>query len=75
VIGDKKQYPAILVTLEERRRDLQYQLSRRVILKFTPQLHFKINDSVERGIRVNNILDELNIPPDETPETDPDEQG
>jgi ribosome-binding factor A len=30
-----------------------------VVLKFTPHLHFKLDESVERGLRVLDILDEL----------------
>ena len=37
----------------------------RVILKFTPQLHFKLDVAVERGSRVIDILTNLDIPEDE----------
>jgi ribosome-binding factor A len=29
------------------------------VLRNTPHLHFKIDDSVERGVRILNILDEI----------------
>ena len=53
-------------------KHLQHLLSKRVILKYTPQLHFKLDESIERGTRVINILSEIEIPPDE-PETAPDD--
>jgi len=56
---------AVLAQLHEHRKDLQYKLSRRVILKFTPQLHFKLDIAVERGSRVIDILSNLDIPEDE----------
>jgi ribosome-binding factor A len=29
------------------------------VLKFTPHLHFRLDESIERGSRVLDILDEL----------------
>lgn len=53
-------------TLEENRVMLQADLSRHVILKYTPQLIFHLDDSIERGARVIEILQEI-----ETPESKP----
>ena len=52
----------MLAKLHEHRKDLQYKLSRRVILKFTPHLHFKLDLAQERGSRVIDILSNLDIP-------------
>jgi len=38
---------------------------KRVVLKYTPQLHFEIDHALERGDRVMQILDEIEIPPDD----------
>ncbi len=45
------------------------KLSRRVILKNTPSLHFKQDDSIERGVRVLNIIEQIDTvtPPEEPP--------
>ncbi len=45
------------------------KLSKRVILKNTPSLHFKQDDSVERGVRVLGIIEEIDaqVAPDEPP--------
>jgi len=43
---------------------LQAEVSKRVVLKHTPHLSFKLDDSIERGSRVLNILDDLGL--DET---------
>jgi len=32
---------------------------KRVVLRCTPVLHFKVDESIERGVRVLNILDEI----------------
>ena len=38
---------------------LQAETAKRVVLKFTPHLHFQLDESIERGSRVLDILDEL----------------
>ncbi len=58
-IGEKEEARAAIEKLESHRIELQYMLSRRVILKYTPHLHFKLDESVARGIRVMKLLDEI----------------
>ncbi len=48
--------------LEESRSMLQADLSRHVILKYTPHLLFHLDDSIERGARVIEILQEIETP-------------
>jgi ribosome-binding factor A len=66
-IGTKWQKDEALKVLDENRQHLQHELSRRVILKYTPHLHFQLDESIERGTRVLNLLDEIEqtLPPDE----------
>jgi len=71
--GDENDANAVLAQLHEHRKDLQYKLSRRVILKFTPQLHFKLDSAIERGSRVIDILSNLDIPADKPPGEEPEE--
>jgi ribosome-binding factor A len=49
----------VITKLEEHRGALQHELSKRVILKYTPQLHFRFDDSIERGNRVIDIMQEI----------------
>lgn len=65
IIGKKEEQHASMAKLHGARKDLQGLLAKRIILKFTPQLHFKLDEAGERGDRVLNILNELNLP--ETP--------
>jgi len=51
--------------LQEHRVTLQRELSKRVVLKYTPHLHFKLDDSIERGSRVLEIIQDLEEPPRE----------
>lgn len=48
------------------------KLSKRVILKNTPHLHFRLDSSVERGVRILSIMEEVDrLTPPEDPEQDP----
>ena len=58
-----------MAILHAARVQLQGALSKRVVLKFTPQLHVKLDAAAERGDRVLNILSELG-----TPEPPPEEE-
>ena len=53
----------MIPTLEENRAMLQAELSRHVVLKYTPHLLFHLDDSIERGSRVLEILEEIEPPP------------
>lgn len=59
VIGDPEETRAAMAKLHEHRAELQHALSRRVILKYTPHLHFKLDEAIERGSRVIDIMLEL----------------
>jgi len=62
VFGTAAQQKAAMERLERHRVVLQTECAKRVVLKFTPHLHFRLDDSVVRGSRVLDILDELNVP-------------
>lgn len=77
-IGTKWQKEQAILQLTDKRQHLQHELSRRVILKYTPHLHFDLDESIERGTRVLSLLEEIEstLPPDEpTKEIDPESPG
>lgn len=53
---------AVITKLEEHRVALQTELARHVVLKYTPHLRFHLDDSIERGARVIEILQEIEMP-------------
>ncbi len=61
-IGSAAQKKKAAVQLEERRKEIQADLGRSVVLRFTPVLKFLIDESVEKGNRVLQILNELEDP-------------
>jgi ribosome-binding factor A len=53
----------VMTKLEEHRVSLQSELARHVVLKYTPHLIFHLDQSIERGARVIEIMQKLNTPP------------
>ncbi len=64
VLGTPEEQHAALAQLHEARQRLQHELSRRIILKFTPHLHFKLDETGERGDRILQIIEDLHLPPE-----------
>ncbi len=60
--------------LNRHRKEIQARMSKHVILKYTPRLHFKLDTSIEGGDRVLGILSQLDIPADEENEPQNTEQ-
>ena len=54
--------PSVLAKLESHRTAFQAELARNVVLKYTPHLIFHLDDSIERGTRVIEILQKLETP-------------
>jgi ribosome-binding factor A len=66
ILGNADQQKRGLATLTEKRVRLQGLLAKAVVLKYTPTLRFELDDTVVRGNRVMQILNELEqtTPPD-----------
>ena len=64
VLGSIKKRTATLRGLEAAHGLLQSRLARELRLKRTPQLTFEYDPSVERGVRMTQLIDEL-APDDE----------
>jgi ribosome-binding factor A len=59
ILGSPDQQKRALSVLEEHRIRIQGLVARSVILKFTPTLKFVVDDSIVRGNRVLQIIEEL----------------
>jgi ribosome-binding factor A len=68
IIGSAEQIRTGLDLLQKERKKIQALLGRAVVLKYTPVLRFVLDESVSRGNRVLEILDEIerSNPPNET---------
>lgn len=70
VIGQKS-IKSVLEKLEDKRGFIQNTVSKRVILRNTPRLTFRHDNSAERGVNLVNLIDEVDKLP-KAPE-DPDD--
>jgi len=58
-LGTAAQKKEALQVLNKNRSFLQKELSQRVILKYTPHLFFSLDESIERGTRVIDLMNKL----------------
>jgi ribosome-binding factor A len=63
VIGSAEQQQRALAALEEAHSHIQHELSKRIILKYTPRLKFLLDDTETRAQHIEHLLDELHIEP------------
>ena len=63
VLGNEAQKKKGMELLSLNRKRIQGLVGSSVVLKYTPQLRFILDDSIERGNKVLKILDELENPP------------
>lgn len=67
IIGTEEQKKAGEELLRTQVISIQNQLGHAVVLRYTPHLKFIVDDSIARGDRVLQILDELDQGPAPTP--------
>ena len=53
---------SVINQLEAHRAALQSALAKHVVLKYTPHLVFHLDDSIERGVRIIEIMQEIESP-------------
>jgi len=59
VIGSEQEKSKVVNKLNRERGMIQKKISKRLVMKFTPKLHFKSDESIERGVRTLNVIDSL----------------
>jgi ribosome-binding factor A len=59
VLGNERKREASLRGLQAAHGPLQASLARQLRMKRTPQLAFEYDPSVERGVRMTKLIDEL----------------
>lgn len=67
-LGEEERASEILFALEHAKGFLRREVAKRVRLRKAPQLIFKWDESLERGARIEALLDQLDIPPAEPEE-------
>jgi ribosome-binding factor A len=71
VLGGAKKREATLAGLDSARGVLQARINRELSLRKTPTLRFAYDESVERGVHMTKLIDDLTA---ELPERDPDDE-
>jgi ribosome-binding factor A len=65
ILGGPDQQAKSIALLNQQQKRIQGMVGHTVILKYTPHLKFVLDDSIARGNRILNIIEELeNTPPD-----------
>jgi ribosome-binding factor A len=59
VLGSQEERQEVARALKRAGGFIRSELARRIRLRFTPELTFKIDDSIEHGVRIANILDQV----------------
>lgn len=58
VLGDEAQQEACLAGLKQAAAFLRRELANRIRLHHSPELHFKLDRSVQEGLRMSQLIDE-----------------
>lgn len=71
--GDEARQQRLLNLIKSHRKDIQGNIARHVVLKYTPHVNFELDHSIEQGDRVLNLLAHLEdeAPPSPEPTDEP----
>ena len=60
LIGGDNDGKALIDVLQDHRHSLRSALSRSLNLRFTPEIHFRYDKTIEHGVRLSNLITEAN---------------
>lgn len=63
-LGDENRQVSVMEGLERAKGFLRREIGQRIHTRNTPELHFHWDTTLEHGERINQILDNLDIPED-----------
>ena len=69
VLGTEDERTAAVAALEKAKGFLRRELSRRISLRTTPELHFLLDRGAEHSVRIAEILDRVQAPAEPTATT------
>ncbi len=59
VLGDEAQKESVMKGLKNASGFIRHQLAQRVNLRFTPELTFKLDESAEYAVRMNQLMEQI----------------
>ena len=61
ILGEEEDQERATEILNEESRVLRHELSRSLNLRHTPEIEFRYDFSIERGVRLSRLIDDLSI--------------
>ncbi len=61
ILGEEEDQERATEILNEESRSLRHELSRTLNLRHTPEIEFRYDFSIERGVRLSRLIDDLSI--------------
>ncbi len=58
-LGDKDKKDEVQEIIKKNTPKIRYEIGKRVRLRLTPELNFILDDSIERGARISNLIDKI----------------
>ena len=68
IIGKAMSGEFVIDKLNKQRGAIQREVHKRITMKSSPQIFFRLDQSVDRGVRILNAIDNLPPPADPLPE-------
>ena len=59
VLGSPEEQQPVMDILVEAQPRIRQKVGQRIRLRFTPEVHLQLDDSLERGSRVSSLLDQI----------------
>ncbi len=69
-LGDEERRDEVLAGLQRASGFIRRELGRRIRIRNTPELNFMWDTTLEYGERINQLIDKLDIPPDDEDDDD-----
>lgn len=73
--GEPAEQERMLSILKRHRTDFQEAIAKNVVLRYTPQIHFVLDHSIEQGDRILQILQQMETSGEIEPDSDEDALG
>ncbi len=67
IFGHEQERGAYLRLIADKAKELQSLINRDLTLKYTPRLRFELDESVEKGDHILDVLSKLDVPQDSEP--------
>ncbi|HUF88800.1 MAG TPA: 30S ribosome-binding factor RbfA [Gemmatimonadota bacterium] len=68
ILGEEAEKQAALAALGKARGFVRARVGEEITLKYLPELHFELDRTLERAARIEEILDDLDLPDEDAEE-------